>query len=136
MPTPSITPQYTPVPELIVELEMPSHYFREGDICWLTATITSMRSFHAPFVVLLDVGTGEYWFYPSWVKYPESIDYVMLDLHEGVNGPMTIIPEFTWPAVSRPSPRDECCYFYAAVLSQDFKEIISNLAEWCFQYGP
>lgn len=97
IPTPTPTP---PAGDLGIELEMPASDFAEGDPCYLKAftfnneePLSNVQAF-----VFLDIGIGEYWFAPSWTKYPPNIDSYFIDVPVGDK---EITPQpisnFNWP---------------------------------------
>lgn len=45
----------------------------------------------------LTIGTGDFWFYPDWNKYPPDVSYVKLDLPGTSTITLAIMPEFNWP---------------------------------------
>ncbi len=51
-----------------MKLEIPDDYVSPGEAFYCRAEICNPDTVWegAPFVALLDVGIGEYWFYPSW----------------------------------------------------------------------
>jgi len=137
-PTPTGTwqPSATPtVGELIVQLEMPDTVFHPGDICGLVAYIDNGGGAidNAPFFVILDIGTGDYWFYPTWAQYPPNIDYKTIDVPMG-EMEQQVIPEFFWPDTGAQELLN--IVFWAAVLNEEMTALRSSLGQWTFGFGP
>ena len=123
-----------PNEEVTMEFEMPASEYHPGDTFYLNATInngTSNDLINVNVVVLLDIGIGEYWFWPSWAHYPPDIDYYRDSINAGQTKPYTIIPEFAWPSGAGSA---EGIYFYGAVLNSELTELISNLASVEFSF--
>ncbi|MBN2055460.1 SUMF1/EgtB/PvdO family nonheme iron enzyme [bacterium] len=82
-----------------LELGMPGSVFIPGMPCRVDLTITNNGQEYpaAMLVAALDVGTGDYWFYPSWVHYPPAVDWLMVDIpgYAAMDG--EIVEEFAWP---------------------------------------
>ena len=130
---PTNTPTATPC-ELGVQLEMPSHFFRTGDICWLKAYICNPGpdTLSVNLFVVLDIGTGDYWFYPNWVHYPPDIDYEPIpQLQIGVTE-KEIIPEFNWP---ENVGSNSGISFIGAITDEGITKIIGDYSRWEFGYG-
>jgi len=105
-----------------------------GDLCSLTATLgyPGQHPLKAqPLFVLLDLGTAEYWFWPSWIKWPDQIDYREVDLLPG-ESQLTVIDQFPWP--------DSAGFFsgakfYSAVLDPAMTAVQGELGVWEFGFG-
>jgi hypothetical protein len=123
----------TPIPPLGVELEMPSDYFRPGDICWLNAHVHNPGDPipDTPLVVMLDIGTGDFWFWPSWAHYPPDIDYAIIEVAHGTST-YPIIGEFVWPSEVGSM---NGLIFWGALLNQDLTEVVGEFGYWVFGYG-
>ena len=77
--------------------------------------------------IALTIGTGDFWFYPSWVHYPSEIDWDEIDIEAATSDTWQIIPEFAWPAgVGAFSG----AMFLGAVVYEG--ELASNIAETSF----
>ncbi len=135
-PTATVEPTFTPTaePHLGVILDMPSDYYTVGTACYLKALIGNPGDgFSAVFVALLDIGTGDYWFYPSWRHYPaEDIDYQQLRISPGIYEKV-LVPEFSWPAVEGQASG---LWFHSALLNSEITEIIGQIGSVSFSYGP
>jgi hypothetical protein len=134
-PVASATPEptSTAIPPLGVYLEMPAHEFAPGDPCGLEAEVCNPGDDlgEHPLFVLLDVGTGDYWFWPGWVHYPPEIDYGTVTLDAGCQV-VTVIPPFEWPAgVGAASG----LYFHGALLTPEMNEILGEMSSWEFAYS-
>lgn len=51
---------------------------------------------NARVFVALDLGTGDYWFWPGWTKWPPDFEYMELSLERGENKIMDVF-NFIWP---------------------------------------
>jgi len=111
---------------------MPSHFFRMGDLCSLIARAHNPGGpiDQAPLVVLLDVGIGEYWFWPSWGHYPPEFDFSYALVSAGVSDHV-IIPEFQWPDIEGSLSG---AWFLGAVLTPDMTAIVGEYGQWEFGY--
>jgi hypothetical protein len=134
-PSPTMTPTPTRTPEITlgVRLSMPAHFFRAGDESGLEATLYSFEEPLADIylVVFLDIGSGEYWFWPSWVRYPPDVDMALIPSLEG-RRTETIIPSFTWPAGTG---RAENLRFWGALLGSGAAEILGEIDSWTFGFA-
>jgi hypothetical protein len=135
-PSPSPTPSPTPdLPSLLIKLRMPSHFFHPGDNCRLqlelynggTATLSGVA-----LVVMLDLGSGTYWFYPGWTTYPPDFDYELIDILPG-NQTMDIIGAFPWPDTESSFSGAS---FQGALLTSDFSSLLCDMDVWTFGWGP
>jgi hypothetical protein len=106
-----------------------------GDTFWCKARICSPTESRQdqPFFALLDIGIGEYWFYPSWAHYPPDIDHETLYLPIGVTE-RWVLSEFTWPDTG--SDSFDYIFFYAAILNQEMTSIVGDFGTVQFGYGP
>jgi len=113
---------------------MPRHDYQAGDACYLDAIIERSGPAipQAALVVLLDAGTGSYWFYPTWREYPPELDYETITVAAG-RSQFTIIPEFTWPAGAGSSDGFNLAFF-GAILDSSVTALVSNLDSWTFEY--
>jgi len=82
-------------------------------------------------VVLLDIKTGDYFFWPSWRHYPSDIDYTTIDVTAGLRD-LPIISEFVWPSGVGAAAN---LSFYAALLDPALTQLLTEVAEWDFGYG-
>lgn len=123
------------IPELGVELEMPSHYYRAHDICYLNAYVHNPGSPipDTPLVVMLDINTGDYWFWPSWVHYPPDVDWQEITVEHGTRK-YVIIEQFIWPDDVEGSM--DGIKFWGALLNEQRTAILGKLDVWEFGYGP
>ena len=133
--TPTFTTTITPTPfELGVQLLMPSNYFRPGDTCWLKAFVknpTAQTYRDIPLFVFLDIGTGDYWFWPSWSHYPPDFDFERITLEPGIEE-VLIIPEFTFPdGVGKMMN----LRFIGGMTDPEINEIFGEIDIWSFGFG-
>jgi predicted outer membrane repeat protein len=139
-PTPSPSPTVSPTPTgchyFGVQLEIPREYVCPGQTFYCKALICSeeMALTPAPFIAMLDLGTGEYWFYPSWAHYPPDIDWQHVNLFPAVELPIDVLPEFTWPDTG--SSSFEGISIISAILNPQMTEILGDMATVTFGYGP
>jgi hypothetical protein len=148
-PPPCPTPTPTPVPttplpatatpvgcgDFRVEMEAAASFVHPGDLFWVTAHICNPDppEPEAPFVAMLDIGTDEYWFYPSWSKYPPDFDYLLRELPHGWSQE-PVVPEFRWPDTGSSSLAG--IRIYGAVLNQEMTAIRGGIGYVEFAFGP
>jgi len=84
-----------------------------------------------PFALCLDIGTGDYWFYPSWTHYPPQGDLVIRDVAMGQEI-LEIIPPFTWPTGAGNA---DGLQFLAALLTPDWNDMLGEFGSVQFSYG-
>jgi len=136
-PTPTDAPPQTPTPVPTdftrIELEMPGDYFHPGTECFLRARLIHQGPgiAYAPLVVMLDIGVGEYWFYPSWRRYPPDFDFQAIEILPG-DQTIYIVPAFDWPDTDSAGSG---IHFYGALLNPNLTALITNLADWPFAFG-
>ncbi len=118
--------------EIDLTLVMPGVSFSPGYSVYLNLDIdNSGPTFvSADVFVALTVGTGNYWFFPSWTQYPPSIDWLDLDIPEQTQVTETILPEFIWPSGTGSFSGAQ---FLAAVVSDG--TLVSDLAEITFGWS-
>ena len=129
--TPTVTPNITPTPicNLGVSLLMPKSFFTQGDTCWLKAFICN--PYNEPLnninlFVILDIGIGEYWFYPSWCHYPDDIDYEPIPtLSPGVTEKYIIEPFYFPPNAGQGSNFN----FIGAITDENISTILGNILQ-------
>lgn len=112
---------------------MPATEYHPGDVCWLHAIIGNPGDAlpDMALVVMLDIGTGEYWFYPSWCKYPPDIDFDLLSVPHGYHLEV-IIPEFRWPEGAGAA---DGLVFWGALLDKDLSAVQGEMGSWRFAFG-
>jgi parallel beta-helix repeat protein/predicted outer membrane repeat protein len=131
-PTP-IPPTSTPSEEcsdLGVELRMPSHYFKQGDVCGCDMYLCNPEQItHSdiPLFVILEVN-GEYLFAPS---FTENDHYIILELLPGLT-PMEIIPEFAFPEGAGSATG---ITWYAGMTNSSMTELFGKMDSWEFGWG-
>jgi hypothetical protein len=118
-----------------VTLEIATEYVSPGDTFWCNAYICNdtTSELTLPFVALLDIGTGDYWFYPKWKRYPPDFDYKPLQLSPGINVE-PVLKSFVWPDTGSSSA--DGIYFHSAMLNQEMNEIKGEMDSVSFGYGP
>jgi hypothetical protein len=125
----TLPPTATPTSGTFVELLLNSDYFRQGDVFDLKLRVMSYdppQTVHQ--FVLLDV-FGEYYFHPGWTQ---DIDYTVLQLTPGFDTTVGIL-NFVWP--SAPGAV-QGLRFWAALLDTSNTNVVSNVAQVTFGYGP
>jgi len=85
---------------------------------------------HRWLVVFLDIGTGDYWFWPSWVHFPPTFDAESITLESGERI-YEIIPRFQWPSGGGEADN---LRFWAAILDFDLTRVIGEMGSWTFSY--
>ena len=115
-----------------IKLDMPAHIFHRGDLLWLNATVynkseTSYSS--VKMFVFLDIGTGEYWFYPSWAHYPPDFDFQEITLPLNYEKTFVIIQPTYLPDINESI---ENCTFWAGLTDSNISKIIGEIDSWNF----
>lgn len=131
-PTP-IVPTSTPTrepecPSSGVTLEMPSHDYASGFLCFLEANLcnaTQKELHHTMFVCLLEIGAN-YYFYPGWTS---QFDAWPMDVLPTGKSTIRVISPFIWPNSAESIPEAR---FISAIVSSDLSEIIGTIGEWRF----
>ncbi|MCD4653974.1 right-handed parallel beta-helix repeat-containing protein [bacterium] len=116
-PTPTPSPTATILP-LGIDLVLSDDLFEPGEDFSLDAIVSNPGPetyMDQPFVVVLDVLSNYYW-YPHWSSDFES-DFVDI----GIGTLDMELLEFVWPGGAGTGVD---CRFYAAIVSQDYSEII------------
>ncbi|MBN1551075.1 chromophore lyase CpcT/CpeT [bacterium] len=112
--------------DLDIEFAMPSTMVLPGSSFSLDLTIdnTGPAMPDAVLFVALTIGTGDYWFYPSWVQYPPDYDSAHIDIAADSTDTWRVMQEFAWPAgVGEFSG----AMFLGAVVHHN--ELVSNVAQ-------
>lgn len=138
-PVPSATPVFsaspTPSPfsETTISLLMPAHIFQPGDHYWLLAFVgqEGRDLVEAALVIVLDINSDVYFFWPSWNPYPPAMDFATIEL--GVGDHCYLILDRSWWPTGCGAGTG--FHFYAAILDEDLTTLISNIGEWEFSYG-
>jgi hypothetical protein len=138
VPSPSPTPVPSPTPScgaFGVSLEIPTTYVSPGDTFYCRADVCNPGDplGDQPFVALLDIGIGIYWFYPSWSKYPPDFDYQYLSLAQGITE-VDVLAPFTWPDTGTSTYSG--INIISAMLTPDFTAINGEFDQVTFAYGP
>ncbi|GEM_PF-626381 len=86
--------------DIDIEFTMPTSNMTPGSPFSLDLNITNAGSAKPDSLlfVALTIGTGDYWFFPSWVKYPSDVDALQMDIAASSTDTVSIIPSFPWPA--------------------------------------
>ena len=106
--------------------------FAPGEEFYLDAIVSNPGQplTHVPLVVLLDLGVGEYWFWPSWRHYPPGMDFSSADIEPGQT--RFHILDFVWPRV--PGAQGAASFF-GALLDAGFSAIIGQIGSYSFEYN-
>lgn len=98
-PSPTITPEPSPEPTRTLTITTNQQFYREGDPFILSLTIENPGAeLTADLYIALDIGSAPelYYFWPSWVQYPPTIDWEQVTIW--TSGTITgSILSFTWP---------------------------------------
>ncbi len=137
-PTPvqTSTPTGTPTPDCEqtgVTIQMPSHYFRAGDMCNCLVTVcnaTETAISGHPLFVTLDV-FGTFYFAPSFTV---SLDNYLDAYPEFPPGEteIAVIETFTWPENAGAA---NGLYFYAALTDPSVTDIFGEWDSWEFGWS-
>ncbi|MBN1295990.1 hypothetical protein JXA80_04370, partial [bacterium] len=107
-----------------VDLMAPETHVLPGDTFFLDAEVCNPdEPVTLPLFVLLDVGTGEYWFYPSWISSRDGIDYENVTVISG-SSTRAILPAFTWPDTGDLSLE---VHFFGAFTDPEITQIIGTV---------
>ena len=133
---PTATATITPLPcETVTFLiDAPMSEVHPGDNVWFDAVFGSCSGEQMDVILAatVDFGTGEYWFFPSWVCYPPQMDAVVLRINPA-GSVVNIIPRFTWPALE---PEMELSvYLRVFVFDMDSWDIVSLEQQQFTGYG-
>ncbi|MBN1552748.1 DUF4397 domain-containing protein [bacterium] len=117
-----------------VTLTIPDTYVSPGETFFVTANICNSYEplMNAPFFALIGLGTGDFWFYPTWSKLPD-IDYAWIDVPSG-SSTIEVFPEFVWPDTGMSQWDD--IHIFAAVLDETFSNVIGDYDSITFGFGP
>lgn len=136
-PMPTGTPTVAPgaCDQLTVTVNLATDFISPGVDFWVFVSICNPSEpiFQAPFFAVLDIGTGDYWFYPAWVRNPSNLTFKQLDLITGVSTEQ-VIPTFSWPDTGTGSFGP--IWIHSAVLSEDLTQILGKGDSKSFMYGP
>ena len=111
--------------DIALELQMPGTVFLTGSLFYLDLEITDRGPDQsaASVFIALNVGTDDYWFFPSWVKYPPDFDSQAMNIQGFSTTTVQVIPEFNWP-------EDTGAFFNASFIAavvSNGGELISNI---------
>ncbi len=118
--------------DIHLELLMPGDMFGPESLFSLDLAVenTGGPFADAELFVALSVGTGDFWFYPSWAQYPPEIDWETVFVPGYSSDQWVIFPEFLWP---HGAGSFDGAMFLAAILHNG--ELVSNLAECMFGWS-
>ncbi len=124
-----IFPGMVQAQEIELELQMPGSMFGPGSPFYLDLEVVNTGSAlsDAQLFVALTVGTGDFWFYPSWVMFPHEIDWKNVFVPPNALCQWMILPMFSWPYGAGAF---EGAMFFAAILHNGV--LMSNLADVTF----
>ncbi len=119
-----------------VEMEISATYVSPGDNFYVYAHICNPeidQIDQAPFVGMMDIGIGEYWFYPTWVKWPSDFAFEPVDLPNGVTT-IQVLPNFTWPDTG--TGTFDGITMYGTLLTPAMDALWGDMDFVTFGYGP
>ncbi|MBN1296288.1 hypothetical protein JXA80_05875 [bacterium] len=118
-----------------VTLEISTEYVNPGDSFSVVARVCNTGEMwqNAFFTAVLDLGTGSYWFFPSWTLYPPDMDFLEMTFLPGETS-IDVIPEMIWPDTGTASQTG--IRLYGAVLDQDLSTCLGTIGYRDFGYGP
>lgn len=89
----------TSAQDVTVDLRMPSTCFIPASTFSMEAIIhnTGETYSNAKLFAALTIGTGDYWFFPSWTHYPDSLDWETTTFEASADRTASIVPSFPWP---------------------------------------
>jgi formylglycine-generating enzyme required for sulfatase activity len=132
-PEPTDTPEPTATPQDFVRLELilPCPVFDPGSLFRLDLDLvnTGPSLFNARLFVALTIGSGDFWFYPDWDRYPPGIEWMTVGIPGSSADTWSIIPQFPWPDGAGSF---DGAMFLAAILHENL--LVSNLAEISFSW--
>jgi len=146
-PSPTATGTVTPQPSATgtppgscdlrgVEVELSGDRVCPGQLFWCRALVCSPESAleGIPFVAVVDPGTGDYWFYPSWAHYPPDMDWEAIDVPAGRERVIEVIPPFVWPDTGQSGMSG--ILIHGALLNRELTEILGRVGTGEVGYGP
>ncbi|HPQ40726.1 MAG TPA: hypothetical protein PLV45_10165, partial [bacterium] len=86
------------------DLTLNHQQFAPGDAFILDAGLCNPypEPLHGEMFIALSV-LGEYWFWPSWIHYPDGVDFRQVDVQPYASWDEKVL-NFVWPDVSGPGP--------------------------------
>jgi len=107
-----------------------------GELFWCRALVCSPETAleGIPFVAVVDPGTGDYWFYPSWTHYPPDMDWQAIDVPAGRERVIDVIPPFVWPDTGESGMSG--ILIHGALLDRELTGILGRGGTAEFAYGP
>jgi len=133
-PEPSSTPTPTPTTECTATgayIQMPSHFFRPGDLFNLKVHLCNADSemVEIPLFVILQVG-NLFYCAPDWKQVPE-LSYYVIDVPSGWTT-MEIIGDFFWP---QGVGEMQNMFFWAGMTTKELDAAFGQVDSWKFGYG-
>jgi len=134
-PTTTDTPTPTPARQTGVNLTLNAGMFHPGQqfILQAVAANGSGTVLSANLFVFLDIGTGTYWFWPTWAEYPPAVDYQEITLAAG-DGREVGILNFVWPDTGAAAMSGIA--FWGAMTDGQITTVIGQLDHVMFGFGP
>jgi len=85
--------------DLNLEFDMPTTMLMPGSTFALDLAVenTGPAITGGNLFIALNVGTGDYWFYPTWVHYPPGFDSAVVNISSDTSEILPVFPEFPWP---------------------------------------
>ncbi len=121
-----------PSDDIYLSIHMPDRVFHPGEPFFADVRLVNLAQelSNAQLFVALSVGTGDFWFFPSWVQYPPELDWMDRTVPGNTDETISIIPEFIWP---EGAGEFDGAVLYAALAHQG--ELVSNLADAIFGWA-
>ncbi len=131
VPSSTLTPTQQPAEQVQIDLVLPAEVFHPGVAFYLNLEVDNNGPslFNAQLFLALSIGSGDYWFYPNWVRYPQ-IDWMMVGIPAVSSDTWSILPEFSWP---QGAGSFDGAMFLAAILHEN--DLVSNLADVTFGWS-
>ncbi len=118
--------------DIAIELVMPGTMYGPGSLFSLDLNVINSGSAldDAQLFVALSIGTGDFWFYPTWEHYPPDINWETVDIPSASTDSWVILPEFGWPSAAG---EFDGAMFFAAIIHNGV--LMSNLADFTFSWS-
>lgn len=118
--------------DIAIELVMPDTLYGPGSLFSLDLNVVNSGSAldDAQLYVALSIGTGDFWFYPTWVHYPPDIIWETVDIPSALTDSWVILQAFAWPSGAG---EFDGAMFFAAIIHNGV--LMSNLADLTFGWS-
>lgn len=118
--------------DVALDLVMPGTMFGPGSPFYLDLIVINSGDAlpGSQVYVALSIGTGDFWFFPRWLKFPPDVDWQDMDIAALSEETLPIIPQFSWPDNAG---EFSGAMFFAAILNNG--ALASNLADITFGWS-